>query len=132
MEFAQKVKEAVDTFVSESKTGIKELRYTAESTLKNVISETQDELEVQKSNFKANADRIQSKLKGPFDLAKVQADVQEEVNILLGQVKNSYARNAERVKNLVNTAESKVGNLAEEVKADVKKATKATKEKVSK
>jgi len=132
MEFAQKIKEAVDTFVSESKTGIKELRYTAESTLKNVISEAQDELEVQKNNFKANAERIQEKLKAPFDLAKLQADVKEEANILLGQVKNTYGRNAERVKNLANVAEAKVENLAEEVKAEVKKTAKVAKEKVSK
>lgn len=132
MEFATKVKEAVDTFVSESKTGIKELRYTAESTLKNVISEAQDELEVQKNNLKSASERIQEKLKGPFDLAKIQADITEEANIFVGQVKNTYSRNAGRVKNLANTAESKVENLAEEVKAEVKKATKTAKEKATK
>ncbi|QQR98143.1 MAG: hypothetical protein IPK18_00975 [Sphingobacteriales bacterium] len=66
MEFTQKIKEAVDTFVSESKTNFNELKYTAESTLKNVISEAQDELEVQKNNIKTTSERVQAKLKRSF------------------------------------------------------------------
>jgi ElaB/YqjD/DUF883 family membrane-anchored ribosome-binding protein len=130
MEFTQKIKEAVDTFVSESKTNFNELKYTAESTLKNVISEAQDELEVQKNNIKTTSERVQAKLKGPFTVEKVQADVQEELNILVGELKNTYGRNTERVKNLMNTTESKVKAATKEVKEEVKKATKAAKEKV--
>lgn len=131
MELTQKIKEAVDTFVSESKTGINQLRYTAESTLKNVISEAQDELEIQKNNLKTTAERIQAKVQGgSLDLKKIQADIKEEVDILVGEAKNSYGRNSERVKNLLNTAGSKVENLKEEVKAEAKKATKAAKETV--
>lgn len=129
MEFTQKIKEAVNAFVSESKTNFNELKYTAESTLKNVISEAQDELEVQKNNLKTTSERVQAKLKGPFTLEKVQNDVQEELNILVGEVKNSYTRNAERVKNLVNTAETKVKAATSDIKEEVKKATKTSKAK---
>lgn len=128
MEFTQKIKEAVDAFVTESKTNLNELKYTAESTLKNVIAEAQDEIEVQKNNFKSTSERVQAKLKGPFTLEKVQADAKEEVDILVAEFKTAYTRNAERVKNLVNTAETKV----EAVKEELKKTAKTAKAKAEK
>ena len=107
MEFTEKFKDAVDTFVAEAKTNLNELKYTVESTYKNAVSEAKDELEVQKNFLKSTSERIQEKLKGPFTVEKVKADVQEEGKILVSDVKNTYNRNIERVKNLFKTAESK-------------------------
>ena len=52
MEFAQKFKEAVDSFTAETKTNVTELRYNVENTLKNAVSEAQEEIELQKNHFK--------------------------------------------------------------------------------
>jgi hypothetical protein len=128
MEFTEKFKEAVDTFVSEAKTNLNELKYTVESLSKNAVSEAKDELEVQKTFLKSTSERIQEKLKGPFTTERVKSDLQEEGKILVADVKTTYTRNAERVKNLFKTAESKV----EAVAGEVKKTAKATKAKTAK
>lgn len=123
MEFAQKIKEAVDSFSAETKANVTELKYTVENTVKNAVSEAKEEVELQKSHLKTTAERIQSKLKGPFTLEKIQADVQEEANILVADLKTTFNRNANRVKGLFNEASSKLEHQAEEVKKEVKKAT---------
>jgi hypothetical protein len=128
MEFTEKFKEATDTFVAEAKTNLNELKYTVESTLKNAASEAQDEIEIQKNFIKSTAERIQEKLKGPFTVEKIKADVEEEGKILVADVKTTFNRNAERVRNVFRTAESKV----EAVKNEVKKTAKASKAKAEK
>ena len=66
-------------------------------------------------------------MKGPFTLEKVQADVKEEANILVADLKTTFNRNADRVKGLFNDASAKVENQVKEVKAEVKKATSKAK-----
>ncbi len=127
MEFAQKFKEAVDSFTAETKTNVTELRYNVENTVKNAISEGQEEVETLKNHFKATSERIQAKLKGPFTLEKVQSDVKEEAEILVADFKTTLNRNAGRVKSLLSDASAKVEKQVEEVKEEVKKATKKTK-----
>ncbi|MEN9449018.1 MAG: hypothetical protein RJA25_2308 [Bacteroidota bacterium] len=127
MEFAQKFKEAVDSFTAETKTNVTELRYNVENTLKNAVSEAQEEIELQKNHFKTTSERIQVKLKGPFTLEKIQSDVKEEVNYIVADFKTSLNRNVGRVKGLFNEASAKVEKQVEEVKAEVKKATKKAK-----
>ena len=128
MEFTEKFKEAANTFVSEAKTNLNEIRYTVESTLKNAVSEAQDEIEVQKTFIKSTAERIQGKLQGPFTVEKIKADVEEEGKILVADVKTTLTRNSDRLKNLFQTAETKV----EAVKEEIKKSAKATKAKATK
>lgn len=123
MEFTQKFKEAVDSLTAETKANVTELRYNVENTVKNAVSEAKDEVELQRNHFKSTAERIQAKLKGPFTLDKVQADVKEEANILVADLKTTFNRNADRVKGLFNEASSKVEKQVEEVKEEVKKAT---------
>jgi len=127
MEFAQKFKEAVDSFTAETKTNVTELRYNVENTVKNAISEGQEEVETLKNHFKATSERIQAKLKGPFTLEKVQSDVKEEAEILVADFKTTLNRNAGRVKSLLSDASAKVEKQVEEVKEEVKKATKKAK-----
>lgn len=127
MEFTQKFKEAVDSFTAETKANVTELRYNVENTVKNVVSEAKEEVELQKNHFKSTSERIQAKLKGPFTLEKVQADVKEEANILVADLKTTFNRNAERVKGIFNDASAKVEKQVEEVKAEVKKATAKSK-----
>ncbi|HNE50642.1 MAG TPA: hypothetical protein PLZ64_05840 [Chitinophagales bacterium] len=127
MEFAQKFKEAVDSFTAETKTNVTELRYNVENTVKNAISEGQEEVETLKNHFKATSERIQAKLKGPFALEKVQSDVKEEAEILVADFKTTLNRNVERVKGLLTDASAKVEKQVEEVKEEVKKATKKAK-----
>lgn len=127
MEFAQKFKEAVDSFTAETKTNVTELRYNVENTVKNAISEGQEEVETLKNHFKATSERIQAKLKGPFTLEKVQSDVKEEAEILVADFKTTLNRNVERVKGLLTDASAKVEKQVEEVKEEVKKATKKAK-----
>ena len=129
MEFTQKFKEAVDSFTAETKANATELRYNVENTVKNAVSEGKDEVETLKSHFKATSERIQAKLKGPFTLDKVQADVKEEADILVADLKTTFNRNADRVKGLFNDASAKVEKQVEEVKAEVKKATATVKSK---
>lgn len=128
MEFTEKFKEAANTFVSEAKTNLNEIKYTVESTLKNAVSEAQDEIEVQKSFIKSTAERIQGKLQGPFTAEKIKADVEEEGKILVADVKTTFNRNADRLKNLFQTAETKV----EAVKEEIKKTAKSGKAKAEK
>ncbi len=128
MEFTEKFKDAVDTFVAEAKTNLNELKYTVESTYKNAVSEAKDEMEIQKNFLKSTSERIQEKLKGPFTADKVKSDIQEEGKILVADVKTAYNRNAERVKNVLKTAETKV----EAVKNEVKKTAKTSKAKAEK
>ena len=123
MEFTQKFKEAVDSLTAETKANVTELRYNVENTVKNAVSEAKDEVELQRNHFKSTAERIQAKLKGPFTLEKVQADVKEEANILVADLKTTFNRNADRVKGLFNEASAKVEKQVEEVKEEVKKAT---------
>ncbi|HMV14448.1 MAG: hypothetical protein IT275_03525 [Chitinophagales bacterium] len=123
MEFTQKFKEAVDSLTAETKANVTELRYNVENTVKNAVSEAKDEVELQRNHFKSTAERIQAKLKGPFTLDKVQADVKEEANILVADLKTTFNRNADRVKGLFNEASAKVEKQVEEVKEEVKKAT---------
>jgi hypothetical protein len=130
MEFTQKFKEAVDSFAAETKANVTELRYNAENTLKNVVSEAKEEVELQKNHLKSTSERIQSKLKGPFTFEKVQADVKEEANILIADLKTTFNRNADRVKGLFNDASAKIENQVKEVKSEVKKATSKAKSKV--
>ncbi len=127
MEFAQKFKEAVDSFTAETKTNVTELRYNVENTVKNAISEGQEEVETLKNHFKATSERIQAKLKGPFALEKVQSDVKEEAEILVADFKTTLNRNVERVKGLLTDASAKVEKQVVEVKEEVKKATKKAK-----
>ncbi|MFN8268016.1 MAG: hypothetical protein U0T31_08435 [Chitinophagales bacterium] len=127
MEFAQKFKEAVDSFTAETKTNVTELRYNVENTVKNAISEGQEEVETLKNHFKATSERIQAKLKGPFTLEKVQSDVKEEAEILEADFKTTLNRNVERVKGLLTDASAKVEKQVVEVKEEVKKATKKAK-----
>ena len=127
MEFTQKFKEAVDSFTAETKANATELRYNVENTVKNAVSEGKDEVEILKNHFKATSERIQAKLKGPFTLEKVQADVKEEANILVADLKTTFNRNAGRVKGLFNDASAKVEHQVKEVKAEVKKATSKAK-----
>ncbi len=127
MEFAQKFKEAVDSFTAETKANVTELRYNVENTVKNAVSEAKEEVELQKNHFKSTSERIQAKLKGPFTLEKVQADVKEKANILVADLKTTFNRNADRVKGLFNDASAKVENQVKEVKAEVKKATSKAK-----
>ncbi|MFN8295833.1 MAG: hypothetical protein U0T69_06525 [Chitinophagales bacterium] len=131
MEFTQKFKEAVDSFTAETKANATELRYNVENTVKNAVSEGKDEVEILKNHFKATSERIQAKLKGPFTLEKVQADVKEEADILVADLKTTFNRNADRVKGLFNDASSKVEKQVEEVKAEVKKATSKSKTKAT-
>jgi len=123
MEFTQKFKEAVDSLTAETKANVTELRYNVENTVKNAVSEAKDEVELQRNHFKSTAERIQAKLKGPFTLDKVQADVKEEANILVADLKTTFNRNADRVKGLFNEASAKVEKQVEEVKEEMKKAT---------
>lgn len=123
MEFAQKFKEAVDSFTAETKTNATELRYNVENTVKNAVSEGKDEVEILKNHIKATSERIQAKLKGPFTLEKIQSDVKEEADILVADLKTTFNRNADRVKGLFSDASAKVEKQVEEVKAEVKKAT---------
>jgi gas vesicle protein len=127
MEFAQKFREAVDSFTAETKTNVTELRYNVENTVKNAISEGQEEVETLKNHFKATSERIQAKLKGPFTLEKGQSDVKEEAEILVADFKTTLNRNAGRVKSLLSDASAKVEKQVEEVKEEVKKATKKAK-----
>lgn len=127
MEFTQKFKEAVDSFTAETKANVTELKYNVENTYKNVISEAKEEVELQKNHFKSTSERIQEKLKGPFTLEKIQADLKEEANFLVADLKTTFNRNADRVKNLFNDASSKIETQVKEVKAEVKKATKKAK-----
>ncbi|HQG38102.1 MAG TPA: hypothetical protein PLK15_03150 [Chitinophagales bacterium] len=127
MEFAQKFREAVDSFTAETKTNVTELRYNVENTVKNAISEGQEEVETLKNHFKATSERIQAKLKGPFTLEKVQSDVKEEAEILVADFKTTLNRDAGRVKSLLSDASAKVEKQVEEVKEEVKKATKKAK-----
>ncbi len=132
MEFAQKSKEAVDSFTAETKANVTELRYNVENTVKNAVSEAKEEVELQKNHFKTTSERIQSKLKGPFTVEKIQSDVKEEAEILVADLKTTFNRNADRVKGLFNHASEKIEQQVEEVKAEVKKATSKTKAKVEK
>ncbi|HQV78159.1 MAG TPA: hypothetical protein PLJ42_07965 [Chitinophagales bacterium] len=132
MEFTTKVREAVNSFTTETKANVTELHYNVENTVKNAVSEAKDEVEIQKNHFNATVERIQAKLKGPFTLEKVQADVKEEANILVADLKTSFNRNSDRVKGLFNEASSKVEKQVEEVKAEVKKATAEAKAQVNK
>jgi hypothetical protein len=125
MEFTQKFKEAVDSFTAETKANVTELKYNVENTYKNAISEAKEEVELQKNHLKSTSERIQSKLKGPFTLEKIQSDVKEEANILVADLKTTFNRNAERVKNLFSDASAKIENQVKEVKSEVKKATKS-------
>ncbi|MCB0507710.1 MAG: hypothetical protein R2739_08160 [Chitinophagales bacterium] len=129
MEFTQKIKDAVNSLTAETKANVTELRYNVENTVKNAVSEAKDEVAIQRNHFKATAERIQAKLKGPFTLEKVQADVKEEANILVADVKTTFNRNADRVKGLFNEASTKVEKKANEVKAEVKKAASTAKAK---
>ena len=52
MEFTQKFKEAVDTLTAETKSNVTELRYNVENTVKNVVSEAKEEVEIQRNYFK--------------------------------------------------------------------------------
>ncbi|HRH58526.1 MAG TPA: hypothetical protein PLS10_12810 [Chitinophagales bacterium] len=131
MEFTQKFKEAVDSFTAETKANATELRYNVENTVKNAVSEGKDEVEILKNHFKATSERIQAKLKGPFTLEKVQADVKEEADILVADLKTTFNRNADRVKGLFSDASAKVEKQVEEVKAEVKKATSKSKTKAT-
>jgi hypothetical protein len=131
MEFTQKFKEAVDSFTAETKANATELRYNVENTVKNAVSEGKDEVEILKNHFKATSERIQAKLKGPFTLEKVQADVKEEADILVADLKTTFNRNADSVKGLFNDASAKVEKQVEEVKAEVKKATSKSKTKAT-
>ena len=131
MEFTQKFKEAVDSFTAETKANATELRYNVENTVKNAVSEGKDEVEILKNHFKATSERIQAKLKGPFTLEKVQADVKEEADILVADLKTTFNRDADRVKGLFSDASAKVEKQVEEVKAEVKKATSKSKTKAT-
>lgn len=131
MEFTQKFKEAVDSFTAETKANATELRYNVENTVKNAVSEGKDEVEILKNHFKATSERIQAKLKGPFTLEKVPADVKEEADILVADLKTTFNRNADRVKGLFSDASAKVEKQVEEVKAEVKKATSKSKTKAT-
>ena len=128
MEFTQKFKEAVDTLTAETKSNVTELRYNVENTVKNVVSEAKEEVEIQR-NFKQTAERIQAKLKGPFTVEKVQADVKEEANIFVAELKTSFNRNADRVKGIFTDVAEKSEKVADEVKKEVKKATATVKSK---
>ncbi len=130
MEFTQKFKEAVDSLAAETKANATELKYNVENTVKNAVSEAKEELELQKTHLKSTSERIQSKLKGPFTFEKVQADVKEEANILIADLKTTFNRNAERVKGLFNDASAKFESQVEEVKTEVKKAASKGKAKV--
>lgn len=125
MEFTEKFKDAANTFLAESRTNLNEIKYTVESTLKNAVSEAQDEIEIQRNFIKSTAERIQGKLQGPFTADKIKADVEEEGKILVADVKTTFNRNADRLKNLFQTAETKV----EAVKEEIKKTTKSRKAK---
>lgn len=129
MEFTQKFKEAVETLSAETKSNVTELRYNVENTVKNVVSEAKDEVAIQRNYFKQTAERIQAKLKGPFTVEKVQADVKEEANIFVAELKTSFNRNADRVKGIFNEVAEKSEKVAEEVKKEVKKATSTVKAK---
>ena len=129
MEFTQKIKETVDTFSAETKTNVTELRYNVENTVKNVVSEAKEEVEIQRNYFKQTAERIQAKLKGPFTVEKVQADVKEEANIFVAELKTSFNRNADRVKGIFTDVAEKSEKVADEVKKEVKKATATVKSK---
>ena len=127
MEFTQKLKEAVDTFSAETKANVTELRYNVENTVKNVVSEAKEEVELQKNHFKSTSERIQEKLKRPFTLEKIQADVKEEATILVADLKTTFNRNADRVKGLFSDSSAKFERTANEVKTEVKKATSTVK-----
>jgi hypothetical protein len=129
MEFTQKFKEAVETLSAETKSNVTELRYNVENTVKNVVSEAKEEVEIQKNYFKQTAERIQAKLKGPFTVEKVQADVKEEANIFVAELKTSFNRNADRVKGIFTEVAEKSEKVADEVKKEVKKATATVKSK---
>ena len=127
MEFTTKVREAVNSFPTETKANVTELHYNVENTVKNAVSEGKEEVETLKNHFKATSERIQAKLKGPFTLEKVQSDVKEEAEILVADFKTTLNRNAGRVKSLLSDASAKVEKQVEEVKEEVKKATKKAK-----
>ena len=129
MEFTQKFKEAVDSLTAETKANVTELRYNVENTYKNAVSEAKEEVELQKNHLKSTSERIQSKLKGPFTVEKVQADVKEEADIFFAELKTSYNRNADRVKGIFNEVAEKSEKVADEVKKEVKKATATVKSK---
>lgn len=131
MEFTQKFKEAVDSLTAETKANVTELKYNVENTYKNVVSEAKEEVELQKNHFKTTSERIQAKLKGPFTAEKIQADLKEEANILVADLKTTFNRNADRVKGIFNSASEKFENQVEEVKAEVKKATSKSKAKAT-
>jgi hypothetical protein len=129
MEFTQKIKEAVDTLTAETKSNVTELRYNVENTVKNVVSEAKEEVEIQKNYFIQTSERIQAKLKGPFTMEKIQADVKEEADIFFAELKTSYNRNADRVKGIFTEVAEKSEKVASEVKKEVKKATATVKSK---
>ena len=115
MEFTQKIKEATDSFTAETKANVTELRYNVENTLKNVVIEVKEEVELQKNHFKSTSERIQEKLKGPFTLEKVQADVKEEATILVADLKTTFNRNAGRVKGIFADSSAKFEKTAKEI-----------------
>jgi len=132
MEFTQKIKETVDTLSAETKTNVTELRYNVENTFKSVVSEIKEEVELQKNHFKATSERIQEKLKGPFTLEKVQADVKEEATILVADLKTTFNRNADRAKSIFADSSAKFEKTAKEVKSEVKNATSTVKKAATK
>ena len=67
----------------------------------------------------------------PFTFEKIQADVKEEADILLADLKTTFNRNADRVKGLFNDASAKFEKQVEEEKTEVKKATSKPKAKAS-
>lgn len=127
MEFTQKFREAVESFQTEAKTNLEELKYNVENTYKNAVSEGKEEVEILKNHFKAASERIQAKLKGPFTMEKVQSDLKEEADILVADVKTTFNRNRDRVNGLVGNFTQKANHVVKEVKKEVKTATSKAK-----
>jgi chaperonin cofactor prefoldin len=100
MTFQEKIQDAVNTFVSETKQNVETTKEQVTSALNEVVSAAKEEIELQKTTLPTYKERIQSLVKKDFNKETIKEDLKGELEYFGNELKSTVDRNIERFKNI--------------------------------
>jgi chaperonin cofactor prefoldin len=106
MTFQEKIQDAVNSFVSETKQNVETTKEQVSTAINEVVSAAKEEIEIQKSTFPTYKERIQALIKKDFNKETISADLKGEFEFFGNEFKSTIERNAERFKNIFSKKET--------------------------
>jgi uncharacterized coiled-coil protein SlyX len=106
MTFQEKIQDAVNTFVSETKQNVETTKEQVSKAINEVVSAAKEEIEIQKSTFPTYKERIQALIQKDFNKETISADLKGEFEFFGNEFRSTFKRNVDRFKNIFSQKET--------------------------